>query len=191
MEENRETEILQLFRDDEWMMTILATVQSLNLPDWWVCAGFVRSKVWDTLHHYKERTSLPDIDVIYYDTSCLDEKEEKRMEQMLNTLHPGEPWSVKNQARMHLANNVSPYSSSFDAISKFPETATALGVKMDDQDQLLLAAPHGVEDVLKMRVTPTPYFRESPERLKLYQDRVAKKAWNLQWGNVRIEEMCK
>ena len=39
----------------------------------------------------------------------------------------------KNQARMHVVNNMLPYSSSVDAISKFPETATALGVTLDEK----------------------------------------------------------
>jgi hypothetical protein len=30
----------------------------INLPDWWVCAGFVRSKIWDTLQGFKERTPI-------------------------------------------------------------------------------------------------------------------------------------
>ncbi|EHL78823.1 hypothetical protein HMPREF1015_02191 [Bacillus smithii 7_3_47FAA] len=40
-----EKEIIQLIKEDEWMMDILRAVKSLYLPDWWVCAGFVRSKI--------------------------------------------------------------------------------------------------------------------------------------------------
>lgn len=40
-----EKEIIQLIKEDEWMMDILRAVKSLHLPDWWVCAGFVRSKI--------------------------------------------------------------------------------------------------------------------------------------------------
>lgn len=72
-------DIIKLISEDDWMMTILATVKSLNLPDWWVCAGFVRSKIWDTLHGYSKRTPLSDIDVIYFDKRNVDESEEKRL----------------------------------------------------------------------------------------------------------------
>lgn len=44
--------IIALIKDDKWMMEILETVKSLNLPDWWICAGFVRSKIWDVLHDF-------------------------------------------------------------------------------------------------------------------------------------------
>lgn len=60
-------DILKLIEKDPWMMKVLDTVQQLNLPDWWIGAGFVRSKVWDYLHGYTVRTHLPDIDVIYFE----------------------------------------------------------------------------------------------------------------------------
>lgn len=134
-------EILLLIENDKWMMEILENVKKLGLPDWWICAGFVRSKVWDVLHGFEERTPMPDVDVIYFDANNIDEVEEKRLEEKLRMMQPTIPWSVKNEARMHLKNGFPPYSSSVDAISKFPETATALGVKLDDSNNLLFALP--------------------------------------------------
>ena len=40
------------------MMDLLKGAKSLNLPDWWICAGFVRSKIWDVLHGFDERTTI-------------------------------------------------------------------------------------------------------------------------------------
>lgn len=79
------------------------------------------------LHGFKERTPISDIDVIYYDDGNTDELEEKKLEMRLRNILPDIPWSVKNEARMHVVNGIPPYSSSIDAISKFPETATSLG----------------------------------------------------------------
>lgn len=76
MKINSEADIIQLVQDDPWMMDILENARSLQLPDWWVCAGFVRSKVWDVIHNFEERTPLPDVDVIYFDNSNLHEKVE-------------------------------------------------------------------------------------------------------------------
>src|SRR5574342_868194 len=123
--------IISIIQSDPWMMEILKTVNSMDLPDWWICAGFVRSKIWDHLHDFSERTPIPDIDVIYFDPTTIDELVEKKLEIRLGFLIPDIPWSVKNEARMHIRNNLLPYTSSVDAISKFPETATALGVKLD------------------------------------------------------------
>ena len=50
-------EIISLIKEDQWMMEILTSAKALNLPDWWICAGFVRSKIWDVLHDFSERTN--------------------------------------------------------------------------------------------------------------------------------------
>ena len=181
-----EEDILWLIREDKWMMELLKCAKSLNLPDWWICAGFVRSKIWDVLHGFDVRTTIPDIDVIYYDRTNSEKSTEKKHEEALKRLLPTIPWSVKNQARMHRVNNIPAYTSSVDAISRFPETATALGVKLDDRENLVLTAPHGIVDVVNLRVTPTPTFHEKKEQIKIYEERIRKKNWQAVWNKVEI-----
>ncbi|MCM3638092.1 nucleotidyltransferase family protein [Sporosarcina luteola] len=183
--------IIRIIQEDKWMMDILRSAQSLNLPDWWVCAGFVRSKIWDVLHEFNERTLLPDIDVIYFDGSNVNEAIEKRYENRLKQHHPGIPWSVKNQARMHTVNNDYPYSSSTEAIAKFPETATALGVQLDEDGRVVLTAPHGIEDVVNFHIRPTPYFSETKEQMEYYHHRIRKKNWQSVWHKVELLQMEK
>lgn len=181
-----EKEIIRWIKEDKWMMDILLAARTLNLPDWWICAGFVRSKIWDTLHQFDASTPLSDIDVIYYDPENLEEQEEKVFEEKLRTLIPEIPWSVKNEARMHIYNNMDPYLSSVDAISKFPETVTALGVKIDETEDLILTAPCGITDVVNMEVRPTAYFKEDNQRVKIYRDRVIYKDWKSTWHKLKI-----
>ncbi|RCW76817.1 nucleotidyltransferase family protein [Saliterribacillus persicus] len=184
-----EDEITTLIDEDDWMMEILKAAKSLNLSDWWICAGFVRSKVWDILHGFSVRTPIPDIDVIYFDPTTLSELEEKKSEGKLKSLLPNIPWSIKNEARMHLRNNVEPYSSSVDAISKFPETATALGVKLDDWNQVILTAPCGISDVVSLIVKPTPYFLENTDLSLIYNQRIIKKDWKATWNKLIIHQI--
>ncbi len=181
-----EQDIIRLIESDEEMMRILKAAQKLELPDWWICAGFVRSKIWDTLHQFREKTPMPDVDVIYFDKTNIEEKEEKRLEERLRDLLPNVPWSVKNQARMHIVNQVEPYKSSENAISKFPETATAIGVKLDQNNQVKLTAPWGIEDVLNLQVKPTPYFMETSALAAIYDERVTKKEWQSIWHKLEI-----
>ncbi|QUW24100.1 nucleotidyltransferase family protein [Sporosarcina sp. Marseille-Q4063] len=186
MKISTEKEITAIIQQDKWMMNLLKATSSLNLPDWWICAGFVRAKIWDVLHGFDERTPTPDIDVIYYDPINIDEKTEKNFEKALKELLPTIPWSVKNQARMHVANNIPPYSSAVDAISKFPEIATALGVKLDDENNVRLTAPHGIDEVVNMEVNPTPYFRESKGRMLIFEKRLRDKNWQAIWKRIKV-----
>lgn len=178
--------LIEVITEDKWMMDILKTAKSLNLPDWWVCAGFVRSKIWDTLHNLNERTPIPDINLIYFDPANIDELKEKKLEEKLKILLPNTPWSVKNEARMHIKSNMPPYSSSVDAISKFPETATALGVKLDAKENVILTAPCGISVVLNLKVKPTYFFTQAKERIKIYEDRITKKKWKSIWHNLKV-----
>ena len=181
-----EQDIVRLIENDEWMMNVLQIAKSLELPDWWICAGFIRSKIWDTLHNYEAKTTMPDVDVIYYDSLHKDEIYEQSLETKLMNMDATIPWSVKNQARMHVVNNMPPYSSSVDAISKFPETATSLGVTLDEKNNVILTAPCGIEDVLSLQVRPTAHFLESKERLKKKKNRVIKKNWQSKWPSITI-----
>ena len=186
-----ETDIIRLIEEDKWMMQLLKAAQTLQLPDWWICAGFVRAKIWDTLHGLEMRTPLPDIDVIYFDDMNTGEQEEKRLERELKAHIPHIPWSVKNEARMHIQNNLPPYASSRDAMAKFPETVTALGVKLNSTGSLVLFAPYGVKDVIRLEVKPTPYFLETEDRREIYRKRVALKDWQRTWPKVKAVEADK
>ncbi len=179
-------DIIKLIENDERMMEIIKAASQLSLPDWWICAGFVRSKIWDTLHGFENRTDTPDVDVIYYDQEDISEKTEKELEAELKSILPDVPWSVKNEARMHVINHIEPYTSAEDAISKFPETATALGVKIEKDNNLILTAPWGVDDAINLEVKPTPFFSESKERAAIYKERVIKKNWKEIWEKIEV-----
>lgn len=184
-----EKDVLNLIDSDKWMMDILRAAKSLNLPDWWVCAGFVRTKVWDTLHGQDYRTPLPDIDVIYFDKNDVCEEKEKQLEKKLLTLYPSAPWSVKNQARMHVINNLPPYANSKEAMSKFPETATAIGVKLNQDNELQLAAPCGIQDLINLKVKPTALYQKTAEHASIYEKRLKHKNWQALWPNITISHV--
>jgi len=75
-----EKELISLIAADDWMMNVLEAVEKVQLAECWVCAGFIRSKVWDYIYEKEDRTPVADIDVIYYDSSNLTEEKEKHYE---------------------------------------------------------------------------------------------------------------
>jgi uncharacterized protein len=184
-----EFDIIQLIKNDEWMLKIIKAVQKLDLPDCWVCAGFIRTKVWDTLHGNKTRSKLADIDVVYFDPDNTSEENEKEYERILHTLIPDEPWSVKNQSRMHIKNDEEPYTSTIDAVSRFPETATSIAVRQGDGDEIILASPWGIDDLLSMRIKPTPFFIQKKKLGIIYNERIHKKKWKEKWPMVEVHSL--
>lgn len=182
-----EEDILQLIKKDKWMINILRSVEKLNLPDWWIGAGFIRSKVWDYLHDYTERTSLPDVDVIYFDSNDKSEKVEKDIEKKLVLTLPGISWSVKNQARMHKLHDRGPYGNSTEALSQWAETATCVGVKTEN-GKLFLTAPHGISDLVNLIIRPIPgYDRIYSHIPDTFEKRYRSKNWLQKWPMLKVK----
>lgn len=166
-------------------MSVLVEARALDLPDWWLAAGFVRNLVWDRLHGYIEPTPLNDIDLVYFDPSDLREGTDRKHERRLRR-DTGQPWSVKNQARMHQRHGHTAYSSIEEALSVWVECETAIGVTLDGDDRLRLVAPFGMASLLAGKVTPNPRHGD----LEVFWQRVAAKAWRHQWPELRISGLA-
>jgi uncharacterized protein len=93
---------------------------------------------------------------------------EHHLSQMLSDV----PWSVKNKARMHQRNGDEPFRSTFDAISKFPETATTIGVYLDGTTSHLVS-PYRLDDLQNLIARPTPdYVGHSEMKSPIYEERL-------------------
>jgi hypothetical protein len=170
---------------DPWRWAVLEAVRRQRLPDWAVGAGFIRSAVWDALHGYAEPTPLADVDVLFFEESDVSHAREAAIEKALGEALPNIPWSVKNQARMHLRNGDAPYADTADALRFWLETPTAVAIRIGDDGAATLLAPFGVEDLLAMVCRPTPKGRR---RLAEYQSRIREKNWAARWPQARILE---
>ena len=181
---NFEIELTNLIKSDYLLMSVLKTVQSLQLNDCWVAAGVIRNKVWDYLHNIE--TEINDIDVIYFDEFDTSIHTEKALESKLQEIMPNQPWSVKNQARMHIKNKISPYVSSFDGVAHFPETPTAIAVRLNN-NKIEILAPYGLNDLFEGLVRPTPPFNQDAKLYTIYLDRIQNKKWDSIWNKLIIE----
>ena len=179
-----EQEIIQLIKDDPWMMEVLSVAASADLPDWMIGAGFVRNKVWDYLHGYKNKeVQTADIDLIYYDESYVLEEKEKELDKHLRE-KLNINWSAKNQARMHVKHKrINPYKNTEEALSEWVETPTCIAVRLEKDGTLTLFAPHGIKDLINLIVRPTPTFSND---LETFWGRVKSKDWERKWPKLTI-----
>lgn len=171
--------VCDILRADPIRWHLLGVVAGLELPDCWIGAGFVRNAVW---HHLHGRTKMPlegDVDVIWYNPNCIDAAEDRRFEAQLALSEPSFVWSVKNQARMHTRNGDAPYSSSSDAMTHWPETATAVAARRKGATGCEIAAPLGLDDLFDLVLRPTPRFRR--DKRAIYEQRVLGKSWTTAW----------
>ncbi|MBB3021416.1 hypothetical protein FHR70_004512 [Microvirga lupini] len=162
---------------------LLLHVESIRLPDAWIGAGFIRNAVWDILHGRTiDVARLADVDVLFFEPKDTSKEREAEIERRLRILAPGIPWSVKNQARMHLRNGDAPYRNTFDAVAHWAETATAIAARAV-KGRVEVMTPYGVDDLLNLIVRPTPVFGH---KIDVYRERVRAKDWPARWPKLTI-----
>lgn len=179
----REGDIIELIEKDKWMMSILKTAQSLNLPDWMIGAGFVRNKIWDYLHGFKnEKVPTSDIDLIYYDKSNPDEEADRKLSQKMKE-KTGIPWEIVNQAYTHKWHNTDPYTDTTDALADWVEIATCVAVSLSKDNTLKIHAPHGIDDLINLIVRRNEKCSDGDS----YEDRVTSGKWKENWPKLIIK----
>ena len=182
-----EQEILEAFRKNPDMMAILTIIRNLCLKDSWLAAGSVRNFIWNILSDKSPFDCETDEDLIFFDPDVSYE-ETLAIESKLREDVPQYQWELKNQVYMHQHSpHTAPYTSSRDAMSKYPERCTALGLRLNEESTLELFNPYGLEDILNFQVRPTPHFLENQDRMELYRTRLSKKNWQDKWKNLILK----
>ena len=181
--------IVEQIQMDPEMMEVLAIIRDLDLADAWLAAGAVRNFIWNQLSGKPGFDVTTDLDLVFYDPE-ISYEETQQIEQELKRTYPQYAWEVKNQVYMHQHSpGTAPYTSSCDAVSKYPEQCTAIAVRLTPNQELELFTIYGLGELEQMIVQPTPHFREDPERLAVYRERMAKKDWLQKWPSLEVKDL--
>ncbi|WP_411166079.1 hypothetical protein Aeroheme_02835 [Aeromonas sp. DSM 116730] len=172
-----------LLRADPLRMACLWAARELALPDWALGAGFVRNLIWDHLHQKAEPTPLNDIDLIYLDPSDPEGADEREYEAWLRIRLPDQRWEVRNQARMHVRQQVPPFASSLEALSHWVEVPTCIGVRLGADDEFQWLAPHGFGHNWSLQVSANPRCRQES---RIFIDRIRDKQWQRIWPDLVV-----
>lgn len=171
---------------------VLDTVRQLDVPEWVVGGGVIRDVVWNALTRRSSRaaSAIPwrDVDVAFYDPVNIAREFEADIESKLSSALPNVTWDVKNQARVHLwfegrfGFAVKPLRSLEEAVSTWPETCTAIGVRLEKSDDLTIIAPFGVRDLLSR------ILRRNPRRVsaQLFEHRLKSKNVLSRWPDTKV-----
>jgi uncharacterized protein len=177
-----------LVRSTPWLLEALRAARDVDPPDWLVGGGVLRDLVWDRLHGQSRPAPPRDVDLAFFDPTRLDRARDAEVEQALAARLPGVPWDAKNQAAVHtwygrvFGGRVAPLRSAADGVATWPETATAVAVRLLPDDRLEAVAPCGLDDLFGLvcrrnprRVTVDHYHR------RLHDKRIAER-----WPRVEI-----
>jgi hypothetical protein len=164
--------LAHLVRASPTLMTVLDVVRRQQRPDALVMSGAVYQTVWNAMTGRAPAFGIKDYDVGYFDEDTSYEAEDVVIQQVAAAFD--QPLrsvvEVRNQARVHLwfASHFgheygAPLTSTAEALTRFVCPAFAVGIRLEDDDSLTVAAPFGLEDVFAMRLRPNPLGGVSPD----------------------------
>lgn len=150
-------EAISIFEKNETVTEILEIISEQRLPDAWFVAGSVYRNLWNIMCDYPIEFKT-DIDVAFYDPNMTYDESET-LNKKIREAYPQFDWEIKNEFVMHIRNGYEKkrYSSTEDAVSKFPEVATAIGLRRH-HGNIEWLAPYGFNDLRNMIIRPTPTF---------------------------------
>jgi hypothetical protein len=172
------------------MMLVLRAVRDEQIPDAWIGAGVLRDLVWG--ERYGTGFSpgeVRDVDVAFFDPHDFSRANDDRVTERLQRRLPAIPWEATNQAAVHTwyptkfgGTAVEPLTSIRDAVGTWPETATAVAVRLGTDDVIEICAPLGIADLLN------GVWRRNPRRVDIQRSlaRLARHQPATRWPHVSV-----
>jgi len=150
---------------DPDLMHVLRTIRGLDLPDWRVFSGAVYQSVWNAVTGRAVGYGRKDYDLGYFDPDMSWDAEDAVIKRVAAAFE--EPFrtdvEVRNQARVHLwfpdrfGEPYEPLTGTDEALGRFVAPAFAVGVRLEADDAISIAAPFGLEDVFSLTIRPNPH----------------------------------
>ncbi|MDO9077626.1 MAG: nucleotidyltransferase family protein [Brevundimonas sp.] len=159
-----EARLVEIVRADPGLMHVLTIVRDQDLPDWRIFSGAVYQSVWNALTGRPAGYGVRDYDVGYFDPDTSWDAEDVVIKRVAAAFE--EPFrstvEVRNQARVpiwfpaHFGEPYDPLSGTDEALERFVAPAFAVGVRLEADDTISVAAPLGLEDVFALTLRPNP-----------------------------------
>lgn len=178
--------LFELITQSPALSAILQTLSRLH-PHAYLSAGILRNTVWAYLHGQSFDLQYSDVDVIYCDATEMDQHSQKQLQHNLERLFPQQQWDVVNQALVHTwyrgenGKRIQPLTSVEHALSLWPDTATAIAVRVNASGELELIAPFGLQDLFELKLR----WNSALVSYATFKKRVDSKQWLQQWPQLK------
>ncbi len=170
-EAERRVRLIEIVRASPTLMRVLTLARQFDLPDWRLVAGSIYQTVWNELTGRAPDYGIKDYDLVYFDTDPSWTAEDVQIKRAA-AFFP-RPLSamveVRNQGRVHLwfedkfGEPYAPLTRTDDMIERFVCPAFSVGVRLETDGRIDVAAPFGFEDLFAMRLRPNPRRSTNPK----------------------------
>lgn len=156
--------LADIIRANPDLMHVLTTLRGLGLNDWRVFSGAVYQAVWNDVTGRAPTYGIKDYDLGYFDPDTSWDAEDVVIKRVAAAFEPPfrDMVEVRNQARVHIwfgDRFGEPYDALPDtdtALSRFVAPAFSVGVRLEEDDSISVAAPFGLQDMFDMILRPNP-----------------------------------
>jgi hypothetical protein len=127
------------------------------------------------------------VDVVYWAERELGDDAAGLHEKRLRAARADLDWEVTNQATVHLwhcarGQSIAPHASVEEGIATWPETATAVGIRLAGDDTVEVLAPLGLADLFALRLRHNPL----QTGVDVFWKRVTAKRWMERWPELEL-----
>ena len=190
-EESMKGQLEEILNRNKTLMEILKRLEKYqkedsNFKNYYVGAGAINQTVFNYFHRYPIDQNISDNDIVYYDKDTSYEQEDKIIKKIESSLKDlNIKTDIKNECRVPIwkkekyNQEIKPYLSVEDAISRWITTITCIGVRLEE-GKLKIYAPYGLEDLFSLIIRPV----KKDATLKVYEEKVKK--WQQKWPKLTI-----
>lgn len=173
---------------NDMIKTALERAKILKIENYYLGAGCITQTIWNYLSNKPLNYGIKDIDFVYFDEENIDYDSENNIIIQVKELYKdlNIEVDVKNQARVHLwyhnhfGKTIYPHKSLEQAINTWPTTATAIGVRLSSNNELLVYAPFGLNDLFGKIVRANKGLITK----EVYENKI--KRWVSKWPDLTI-----
>jgi hypothetical protein len=166
-----EDRLIALVRASPTLVRVMEGLREQALPDWRLVSGCVYQTVWNHLTGRDPDHGIKDYDAVYFDPDASWDAEDLWIRQVAAAFPAplAAMVEVRNQARVHLwfeARFGEPYTallSTDEALPRFVCPAFAVGIRLENDNAISVAAPFGLDDLFAMRLRPNPNRPINPQ----------------------------
>lgn len=179
--------LIKMILQNKFLAQLLLDLNRIE-PLAYLSAGVIRNWVWSYLHGQKYDFNQTEIDVIFFDLDDFDQQRAMAMACLLKQNYPLQIWDITNQAFVHQwyetesGESIAALRSIEDALSYWPETATSIAVRIDQEQNIEVIAPFGLTDLFELKLR----WNKRLVSRGVFQHRVKSKQFLERWPKLQL-----
>lgn len=163
MSDSPEERLTAMIAASPTVMRVLEAARAAELPDWRLFSGAVYQTVWNALTGRAPDYGIADYDLGYFEPGDLSPERQAARAAAVHAHLPPEiaaKVEVVNQARVHLwfeqtfGRPYPPLADTDESLARSLSRAHGVGVRLEADGTISLAAPFGVADVFALELRP-------------------------------------